>query len=51
MIYGSVNIDDSSSDNSTGIKQYISMINEGMNNLLKQSELNVDVTELDSQTI
>ena len=43
MVHGSVNIDDSSSNNNTGIKQYISMINEEMNNLLKQSKLNVDV--------
>ena len=47
MICGSVKIDDSSSNNNTSIKQYISMINDEMNNLLKQSKLNIDVIELD----
>ena len=51
MICGSVKIDDSSSNKSTSIKQYISMINADMNNLLKQSKLNVDVIELDSKTL
>ena len=36
MICGSVKIDDSSSNNNTSIEQYISMINDEMNNLLKQ---------------
>ena len=49
MIYGSVKIDDSGSNNNTSIKQYISMINDEMNNLLKQTKLKVDVIELDSK--
>ena len=48
MIRGSVKIDDGSSNNNTSIKQYISMITEGMNDLLKQSKLNVDAIELAS---
>ena len=52
MICGSVKIDDSSSSNNASVKQYISMINEDMNNLSKQTKLNVDVIGLDSkQTI
>ena len=39
----SVKIYDSSSNNNTSIKQYISMINDEMNSLLKQTKLNVDV--------
>jgi len=35
MICGSVKIDDSSRNNNTSIKQYTSMINEEMNDLLK----------------
>ena len=35
MICGSVKIDDSSSYNNTSIKQYISMINDEMNDMLK----------------
>jgi hypothetical protein len=49
MICGSVKIDDISSNNNTSIKQYISMINDEMNNPLKQTKLNVDVIELDSR--
>jgi len=49
MICGSVKIDDRSSNNDTSIKQYISMINYEMNNLLKQSKLYDDVIELDSK--
>ena len=49
MICGSVGIDDSSSNNNTSIKQYVSMINDEMNSPLKQSKLNVDVIELDSK--
>jgi len=51
MICGSVKIDDSSSNKNTSIKQYISMINDEMNNLLKQSKLYDDVIELDSKTL
>ena len=51
MICGSVKIDDSSSSNNTSIKQNISMINDEMNNLLKQSKSDVDVIELDSKTL
>ena len=51
MICGSVKIDDRSSNNDTSIKQYISMINYEMNNLLKQSKLYDDVIELDSKTL
>ena len=50
MVCGSVITDDSSNDN-TSIKQYTSMINDEMNNLLKQSKLYVDVIELDTQGI
>ena len=45
MICGGVKIDDCSSNNNTSMKQYISMINNEMNNLLKQSKLHVDVIE------
>ena len=51
MICGSVKIDDCNSNNNTSIKQHISMINNEMNNLLKQSKLNVDVIELESKTL
>ena len=51
MICGSVNIDDSSSNNKTSIKQYISTINDEMNSLLKQTKLNVDVIDLESKTL
>ena len=47
MMCGSVIIDDSSSNNMS-IKQYISMINEDINSLLKQSQIHIDATELDS---
>ena len=53
IICGSVIIDDnnnSSNNSNTSIKQYISMINDEMNNLLKQSKLYVDVIELDTQS-
>ena len=33
----------------TSIKQYVSMLNNEMNNRLKQSKLHVDVIELDSK--
>ena len=48
IICGSVIIDDNSnsSNNNTIIKQSISMINDEMNNLLKQSKLYVAVIEL-----
>jgi len=49
MICGSVKIDDSSSINNTSVKQYISRISDVMNNLLKQTKLNVDVIEVDSK--
>ena len=48
MMCGSVIIDDSSNNNKISIKQYISMINEGMNTLLNQSKLYTDATEIDS---
>ena len=48
-ICGSVRIDDSSINKNTRIKQYISMLNDEMNNLLKQTKLNVDVIEVDSK--
>ena len=47
MVCGSVIVDDSS-NNKISIKQYISMINEGMNTLLNQSKLYTDATEIDS---
>ena len=46
MMCGSVIID--SSSNNMSIKQYISMINEDINSLLKQSKIHIDATELDS---
>ena len=53
IICGRVTIDasNSSSNNNTNIKQYISMINDEMNNLLKQTKTNVDAIELDSKTL
>ena len=51
MIYGSVKIDDRNSNNNTSIKQSISMINDEMNNLLKQTKVNVDVIELDTKKL
>ena len=51
MICGSVKIDDSSNNNNASVKQYISMIHDEMNNLFKQSTLNVDVIELDTKTL
>ena len=51
---GSVVIDDnnhSSNSNNTSSKQYIPLINDEMNNLLKQSILYVDVIEFDTQSI
>ena len=50
MVCVSVKIDDISSNN-TSSKQYISMLNDEMNNLLTQTKLNVDVIELDSKTL
>ena len=47
MVCGSVIVDDSN-NNKISIKQYISMINEGMNTLLNQSKLYTDATEIDS---
>jgi carbonic anhydrase/acetyltransferase-like protein (isoleucine patch superfamily) len=38
VIIGNVEIGDSSSNNKTSIKPYISMINDGMNNLLNQTK-------------
>ena len=49
MICGSVRIDDSRSNTNTRIKQYISMINDEMNNMLQRTKLNGDVIELDSK--
>ena len=48
LVCGSVIIDDNndSSNNNTSIKQYISMINDEMDNRLKQSKLYADVIEL-----
>ena len=51
MICGSVKIDDSNSNNNTSVKQYSSMINDEMNDLLKQSKFNVDVIGLDSKAL
>jgi len=48
MLCGSVIIDDSSNNNKISIKQYVSMINNGMNTLLNQSKLYTDATEIDS---
>ena len=48
MLCGSVIIDDSSNNNKISIKQYILMINNGMNTLLNQSKLYTDATEIDS---
>jgi len=48
MLCGSVIIDDSSNNNKISIKQFISMINNGMNTLLNQSKLYTDATEIDS---
>ena len=48
MMCGSVIIDDSSNTNQVSIKQYISLINNGMNTLLNQSKLYTDATEIDS---
>ena len=50
MICGSVNIDASRSNN-TSTRQYISLINVEIDNLLKQSKLDVDVIELDSKAL
>ena len=49
MICASVKVDDRSSNNNTSVKQYISMINDEMSNLLKQTTLHVGVIELDSK--
>ena len=51
VIRGSVKIDDSSSNDNTIIKQYISMMIDEINNLLQQTKGNVDVIEFDSKTI
>ena len=48
MMCGSVIIDDSSDTNNVSIKQYISLINNGMNTLLNQSKLYNDATDIDS---
>jgi len=51
MICGSIIIyDNNSSNKDTSIKQYISMINDEMNNLLNQSKLYVDAIQLDTQS-
>ena len=49
MICGSVKIDDSNSNDNISMKKYISMMNNEMNNPLKQAKLNVDVIEIDSK--
>jgi len=51
VICGSVTNDDSnsSSSNNTSIKQYISMISDEVNILLKQTTRNVDVIELETK--
>ena len=48
MLCGNVIIDDSNNNNKISIKQYLSMINDGLNTLLKQCQLYTDAGEIDS---
>ena len=48
MVCGNVIIDDSNNNNKISIKQYLSMINDGLNTLLKQCQLYTDAGEIDS---